>query len=312
MEMKDYRIVYMGTPSVSAFVLEGLIQAGFNIVLAVTKEDKAVGRKGILTPSDVKVMALKYGIDVFTPKRIRDEYEYIRQYNPDLILTFSYGQIIPSELIDMPKYKAINLHGSLLPKLRGASPVQTCLIEGHKKTGVTLMEMTKEMDAGKMYDKEEIVIDEEDNNTSLFEKMKYAALHLALRSVPAYLKGELKGEEQDLNLVTFAHLIKPEKEKLDLSLSKEELRNYIRGLSDHPGAYFYLDDKKLKVYKARIISDEITGEVGDIVEASKRGFIIQTINGLLSLDDIQLEGKKRMDYKSFINGFKDLVNYKIK
>lgn len=312
MNIKDYRIVYMGTPSISAFVLEGLIKEGFNIVLVVTKEDKIVGRKGILTHSDVKDMALKHGIDVFTPKRIRDEYEYIRQYKPDLILTFSYGQIIPMELIEMCKYKAINLHGSLLPLLRGASPVQTCLIEGHTKTGVTLMEMTKEMDAGKMYDKEEILIDEDDNNTSLFEKMKHAALKLAIRSVPAYLNGDLKGEEQDLNLVTFASIIKPEKEKLDLSLSKEKLRNYIRGLSDNPGAYFYLDEKKLKVYKARIISDEIIGEVGDIIEASKRGFIIQTINGLLSLDDIQLEGKKRMDYKSFINGFKDLVNHKIR
>ena len=311
MEIKNYRIVYMGTPSVSAYVLEGLIKAGFNIVLVVTKEDKIVGRKGVLTPSDVKVTAQKYGIDVFTPKRIRDEYEFIRKYNPDLILTFSYGQIIPEQLINMPKYKAINLHGSLLPKLRGASPVQTAIIEGHDVTGVTLMEMTKEMDAGKMYDKEEVVIDYEDNNTTLFEKIKEAALNLAIRSVPAYLNGDLVGVEQDINLVTFANLIKPEKEKLDLTNTKEQLRNYIRGLADNPGAYFYLNDKKLKVYKARIISDEILGQVGDIIEASKRGFIIQTINGLLSLDEVQLEGKKRMDYKSFINGFKDLINYKI-
>lgn len=308
MNIKDYKIVYMGTPEISAYVLEGLIKEGFNIVLVVTKEDKLVGRKAILTPSPCKEVAIKYGIDVFTPKKIRDEYQFIAKYNPDLILTFSYGQIIPEALINMPKYKAINLHGSLLPLLRGAAPVQYALINGFKETGVTLMEMTKEMDAGRMYDKEVVTIDDNDNNSSLFIKIRDASLRLAIRSVPMYLNGDLKGVEQDLNLVTFASMIKPEQEKLSLEMTKEQLHNYIRGLSENPGAYFYLEGKKFKIYKSRIFSDEIIGEIGQIVRANKTGLLLQTSNGLLALDDIQLEGKKRMDYKSFINGFKDIEN----
>ena len=308
MNIKDFKIVYMGTPSISAYVLEGLINAGFNIVLVVTKEDKLVGRKAVLTPSPCKEVALKYGIDVFTPKKIKDEYEFIRQYEPDLILTFSYGQIIPEALINIPKFKAINLHGSLLPLLRGAAPVQYALVNGFKETGVTLMEMTKGMDEGRMYDKEVVSIEDEDNNSSLFIKIRDASLKLAIRSVPKYLNGELIGEEQDNNLVTYASMIKPEQEKLSLEMTKEELHNYIRGLSENPGAYFYLEGKKFKIYKSHIFSDEIIGEKGQIVEASKKGLLLQTKNGLLALDDIQLEGKKRMDYKSFINGFKDILN----
>jgi methionyl-tRNA formyltransferase len=174
------------------------------------------------------------------------------------------------------------------------------------------MKMVKEMDAGEMYMTEEVNIDEEDNSTSLFIKMGEAALNLAKKALPLYLEGKLPGIPQDESLVTFAPSIKPEEEKIDLSKTKEEIFGQIRALSDVPGAYLYLDNLKIKIYKAKIISSEIVGEVGEIVKADKNGLYLQANNGLLALLDLQKEGKNRMDYKSFINGNQNILGQKLK
>ena len=169
------------------------------------------------------------------------------------------------------------------------------------------MRMVKEMDAGEMFDTEVVEISEEDNSTSLFIKMGEAALKLAIRALPKFLNGELKGIPQDESLVTFAPSIKPEEEKIDLIKSKEEIFGKIRALSDVPGAFLYLNEHKLKIYKAKIISDEMIGKVGEIIKADKGGLFVQCNNGVLSLLDLQKEGKNRMDYKSFINGNQNLL-----
>ena len=307
MDKKTARIIFMGTPEISAKVLEGMILDGYQIVALIAQPDRPIGRKQILEAVPTKVVAEKYNIPVYQPVKIRKEYEFVNDLKPDVIVTLAYGQIVPQGLLDIPTLGAINLHGSLLPKYRGAAPIQYALINNDKVTGMTLMRMVKEMDAGEMYDKEEVEISPEDNNTSLFEKMGDAALKLILRALPKYLNGELKGIPQDESLVSFCPTIKPEEEKLDLSNSIDKISGYIRALSELPGAYLYLDNQKFKIYQAKIISNEVIGKVGEIVKADKNGLYLQCKDGLLSLLIIQKEGKKKMDYKSFINGNQSLL-----
>lgn len=309
--MNNKRIVFMGTPEISASVLEGIISAGYNVVAVIAQPDRPVGRKKELIPVPTKVVAENHSIPVYQPIKIRKEYEFVKELHPDVIITLAYGQIVPQGLLDIPPLGCLNLHGSLLPKYRGAAPIQYALMNNDKVTGMTLMKMVKEMDAGEMYAKEEVEIAPNDNSTSLFKKMGEAALKLILKELPTILEGKLKGVPQDESLVTFAPSIKPEEEKLDLCKSKEELHGYIRALSEVPGAYLYLEGLKFKIYRSEIVSDETLGEIGGIVKADKKGLYLQNINGVLALLDVQLEGKKRMDYMSFINGHPNLLHKKL-
>ena len=311
MEKKDLNLLFMGTPEISAYVFEQMILAGYHFVGLVAQPDHPVGRKGIIEKVPTKVIAEKYNIPVFQPIKIRKDFSFMDNLKVDLVITLAYGQIVPQGFLDIPRFGCLNLHGSLLPKLRGASPVQTALINNEKVTGVTLMEMVAAMDAGRMYGKKEVVIDEDDNATSLFKKISEAAKDLVLELLPKYVDGELEGIPQNEEEVTFCSLIKPEQEKLDLSKDILEVYGYIRGLSDEPGAYLYLDNQKLKIFKARIANDLVTAEVGTIVQADKRGLLLQCQNGQLAILELQKEGKKRMDYKAFINGNQNLLGTKL-
>lgn len=306
--MNNKRIIFMGTPEISATVLEGIISSGYNVVAVIAQPDRPVGRKKILMPVPTKEVALRHDIPVYQPIKIRKEYEFVKEINPDVIITLAYGQIVPQGLLDIPPLGCLNLHGSLLPKYRGAAPIQYALMNNDKVTGMTLMKMVKEMDAGEMYASEEVKIEESDNSTSLFKKMGETALRLILKELPNILEGRLVGTPQDESMVSFAPSIKPEEEKLDLNKSKEELHGYIRALSDVPGAYLYLEGLKFKIYRSYIVSNELIGKVGEIVKADKKGLHLQTKNGVLALLDVQLEGKKRMDYMSFINGHPNLLH----
>lgn len=302
MKKEELKVVFMGTPEISASTLEAMILDGYKIVAIVSQPDRPVGRKAILEKTPTKVIGEKYNIPVFQPQKIRLDYQFLVDINPDIIITLAYGQIVPQGLLDIPKYGCLNLHGSLLPKYRGASPIQTALFNNDRVTGVTLMEMIDKMDAGRMYAKEEVLIDDEDNTTSLFIKIGEAAKRLILRELPNYIDGKLVGVTQDESLVTFTKIIKPEDEKICLDFSKEKIFGLIRGLSDLPGAYLLLNNEKFKIYKAKILNDNIEGNVGEIVRADKSGLVLQSINGQLSLLEVQKQGKKRMDYISFING----------
>lgn len=306
MDKNDARLIFMGTPEISASVFEEMILDGFNFVGLISQPDKPIGRKGQIEPSPTKKVALKYDIPIFQPQKIRVDYEFVNDLKPDLIITFAYGQIVPQGLLNIPTLGCLNLHGSLLPKLRGASPVQYALINGEKTTGVTLMRMVKEMDAGEMYGKKEVIIEQNDNATSLFTKISKAAGELARELLPIFLKDELKGIKQDVNAVTFAPPIKAEQEKLTFELSIDELLGWIKGLSDKPGGYFLLDDKKIKIYRASIHDRTIVGQVGEIVQLDKKAFLLQAKDGTLSIEEVQLEGKKAMDYRSFANGLSHL------
>ena len=311
MQKNDLKLVFMGTPEISAYVFNKMIEAGYRFVGLIAQPDHPIGRKGIIEKVPTKVIAEKYNIPVFQPIKIRDDYSFIDDIKPDLVITLAYGQIVPQGFLDKVPMGCLNLHGSLLPKYRGASPVQTTLINNEKVTGVTLMEMVKAMDAGRMYAKKEVLIAEDDNATSLFNKIKIAASELVLETLPLYIKGELKGEEQNEDEVTFCSLIKPEQEKLDLSLPAREIVGWIRGLSDEPGAYLYLNNIKLKIYKAKVVDHSVTSEVGTIIKADKNGLYMQAKDGAISLLEIQKEGKKRMDYRSFINGNQNLLGQKL-
>ena len=297
----EVKVVYMGTPEISASVLTSILEAGFDVVAVVTNEDKESGRRHELEPTPVKKVALSHNIPVFQPHRIRKDHSFLDDLSFDVLVTMAYGQIVPKEVLDAPRIGAINLHGSLLPSLRGAAPIQRAIMNGDKVTGVTLMKMVEAMDAGEMYDKIEVEIAPEDNYTSLAWKISKAASALIVKDLLRYANGELPGVSQEESQVTFANKILPEDERLPLSLPISSLLCYIRGLSEAPGGYFLLDGKKLKVYKASISSLPLKGEIGEIVKCSK-GIYMQVDGGILSLDDVQLEGKKRMDGKSFSNG----------
>ena len=271
MEKKDINLLFMGTPSISADVFEALILDGYHFVGLVCQPDHPVGRKGIIEKVPTKLVAEKYNIPVFQPVKIRDDYSFMNNLKVDLVITLAYGQIVPQGFLDIPPMGCLNLHGSLLPKLRGASPIQTALIQNEK------------VDAAK---------------------------ELAIELLPLYINGELKGEEQNENEVTFCSLIKPEQEKLDLNMSLKEIYGWIRGLSDEPGAYLYLNNQKIKIFKANMANDLVTAPVGTIVQADKRALLVQLKDGQLAILELQKEGKKRMDYRSFINGNQNLLGAK--
>ena len=307
MDKKNLRVVFMGTPEISATVLKALIEDGYQIVGVIAQPDKPVGRKGILEKVPTKVVAEQYNIPTFQPVKIRKEYDFLKELNPDVIVTIAYGQIVSQEVLDIPKYGCLNLHGSILPKYRGASPIQAALINNESVSGMTLMQMIYKMDAGKMYDKELVKISEDDNCTSIFTKMGEAAKTLILRALPLYIDGKLEGVEQDEDIATYCKMISSEQEKIDFSMQGETIVGWIRALSDHPGAYLFLDDLKVKIFKARFLDEQFEGSIGEIVKADKNGLYIKVNDGVISILELQKEGKKRMDYRSFINGNQNLL-----
>lgn len=298
--ISDTRILYMGTPEMSAKVLEALIQAGFNIVGVVAQEDRPVGRKAIMTEVPTKVVAKAHNIPVYQPPKIRLNYEFVREIKPDLILTMAYGQIIPQGLIDIPELGCLNLHGSILPKYRGAAPIQRAIMCGETETGVTLMEMVDKMDAGKMYGIKKCEISPEDNYTSLCDKIVKCAIDASLEFIPQYLEGKLAGEEQDESLVTIAKKILPETEKLSLDYDSNTFINYVRGMSEEPGGYLFLEGMKFKILKAKVAGISINGPVGTLL--INKSTFLKLKDSVIELLEVQLAGKKKMDGRSFANG----------
>lgn len=309
--MKE-RIVFLGTPQISAYVLEGLVKGGMNIVGVVTKEDKVRARNGKIEEAPVALKAKELNLPYHKPHRLNQDFEILKEWNPDLLLTFSYGQIISDEVLSLSKFKPLNLHGSLLPKYRGASPMQAALRNGDSFTGVSLMEMVHEMDAGDVYATKEIPLSIEDNYTSLCQKMAEAALALALDKLPLYFKSELSPIPQDKNLVTFTHMISKEEEHLSLDSSVRDFVNQVRSLSETPGAYVYNRTEILKIYKAMPYSDSVNRQVGTLRTEGKKILTLQLKDGEVRLFELQRPGKKKMSAIDFINGAKNLSEMTLK
>lgn len=297
---KEVKVLYLGTPEIAVKPLLGLIQSGFNVVGVVTQEDKIAGRgKGELEMSPVKKLALKAGLPVFQPHRIKQDFSFAKSLDFDVIVCMAYGQIVPDDFINLAPKKAINLHGSLLPKLRGAAPIQRSIIEGFEETGISLMAMVNKMDAGDVFDKRSIKIEENDTYSSLNAKLGDLAKEMIMDDLLAYVNDELQGIQQNENEVTYAKKILAEDEHLSLNLTSLEMNRYIRGLADEPGAYIFLRGKKLKIYST-CISDRKVDE--GILLAVKNTVYLGTKDGSLILNDVKYEGKKRMPASSFANG----------
>lgn len=296
------KIVFMGTPDFSVNVLNGLIE-NYDVSLVVTQPDKMVGRKKELKPTPVKVVALNNNIEVFQPVNIKEDYQRIVDMQPDMIVTCAYGQIIPKVLLDLPKYGCINVHASLLPKLRGGSPIHHAIIDGYDKSGVTIMYMVEKMDAGDIISVKETPISDEDNLESLHDRLSVIGTELLLETIPKIVAGEINPIKQDESQVTYAWNIKREEELLDFNDGKRNIFNKIRGLSPIPGTFTYLDNKILKIYSAsysdKIYSDK---ENGEIVNIYKDGIGVKVSDGEIIIKEIQLEGKKKMKVSDYLNG----------
>ena len=302
--MKDKRVVFMGTPDFSVPILEMLIRET-NVILVVTKEDSASGRGNKIQYSPVKKLALENGIEVFQPKKIKENYEYILEMNPDIIITCAYGQIIPKELLFTPKYKAINVHASLLPKLRGGAPLHRCLINGYDKTGITIMYMDVGMDDGDIITQSSIDIDFNDNVGIIHDKLSLLGRDLLLQTLPSIFDGTNNRIKQDINEVTYAPIIKREEEHIDFNKNVIDVYNLIRGLYPFPVAYCKLNDDIIKVCEAKIGNTNIKGEIGQIgqiVNIYNDGIGIKCLDGELIITKIKPAGKREMSIKDYLNG----------
>ena len=297
------RIVFMGTPDFAVNVLQGIIDNYKDeVVLVVSQPDKLVGRHQVLTPTPVKELANKYNIPVFQPEKIRNDYEEIVKANPDIIITCAYGQIIPKEILDLPRLGCINVHASLLPKLRGGAPIHKAIIDGYDKTGVTIMYMDVKMDDGDMISKRECEILDSDNLESLHDKLSVIGTSLLLDTLPSIIDGTNNREKQNEDEVTFAYNIKREEEHIDFNKTSREVFNLIRGLSPIPSANTILDDLEIKVYSSYIYDKEYNGECGEIVDVIKDGIVVKTRDSSIVITELKPFGKKRMFTRDYVNG----------
>jgi len=310
-DSKKIRIIYMGTPQMSAELLEHLIASQYNIVGVVSQVDQKVGRKQLIQEVPTKLVARKYGIPVFQPIKIKHDFEFMAGLKVDLILCFAYGQIIPEEVLRMPKFGALNYHGSILPKYRGAAPIQYALMNNDEESGVCLMEMVKKMDAGKVFALEKFPLLTSDNYETTAQKIVEAAKKITDKYLQDYVNNKLQGVAQNEALVTFAPSIKSEEERINLDLDYKQIFGLIRALSPHIGAYVLYKDQALKIFESTIVDETQNHEIGSIIKADKTGLFVQFKGGVLALNVLQKAGKKRVGFKDFINGEKDLLETKV-
>lgn len=300
--MNNLKVIFMGTPEFSLPVLEGL-NSKYNVVMVVCQPDKPSNR-GVVQYSPVKDFAIKNNINVFQPVNVKNEYHEILSEKPDLIVTCAYGQIIPKEILDYPKYGCINVHASLLPKLRGGAPIHRAIIEGHKETGITIMKMKEKMDAGDIISQVKTEILDDDTVGTLHDKLSVLARDLLLSTIPNIISGNINLVRQNEEEATFAWNIKREDEKIDFSKTTREIYNQIRGLNPWPGAYAILSGRIIKIWASRYGDKFFNEEVlnGQIVELYKDGIGVKTSNGEIIITELQLEGKRRMLVNEFMNG----------
>lgn len=299
------RIVFMGTPDFSVPILESLIDK-YEVVLVVTQPDKLVGRKQKIEETPVKKCALANNIPVFQPLKIRDDYQPIIDAKPDIIITAAFGQFIPKVILELAPYKAINVHGSLLPKYRGGSPIQTAIIKGEKETGITIMYMASKMDAGDIIVQKAITIEEDDDNGSLFNKLSLLGRDLLIETLPTIFNQTNPRIPQDESLVTYAYNISHNDQFIDWNKSSNEIKNLVRGLSPNPSALTSVNEVIFKIFRVDIVEYNGDEETGTILDLNKK-MLVKTVDGAISIKELQQAGKNKMDVKSYLNGQKVLT-----
>ncbi len=302
--MKDIKVVFMGTPSFAVPVLEKLIE-NYNVIMVVCQPDRAKDKKGNIIYPPVKELALKNNIEVYQPLKLSSEYEYIIEKNPDIIITCAYGQILPSSLLDYPKYGCINVHGSLLPRLRGGAPIHHAIINGDKETGITIMYMDKKMDAGDIISQRSIEIKNTDNLDSIYSSLSTLGSELLIETLPSIINGTNNRIKQNENEVTFGYNISKEDELINFNDSAINIFNKVRGLCSIPGASCYYNGKRLKIYEVEVTNKLSKDIPGKIVEVNKDSLVVTTKDYLIKIKDIKLEGKKRCMVSEYLNGIHD-------
>lgn len=299
------RVIFMGTPDFSVGTLEALIAAGHEVCLAVTQPDKPKGRGGKMQYTPVKEKALFYNIPVYQPKRVRDPecVEELRKYNADVMVVIAFGQILPKEILEMTPYGCINVHASLLPKYRGAAPIQWSIIEGEEVTGVTTMQMDEGLDTGDMILKTEVPVAADETGESLHDKLAAAGAALCVETLKALEDGTAVREKQGESPTAYAKMLTKELGDIDWAEPAVKIERLVRGLNSWPSAYTHWNGKVLKIWRAAAEAAETAdAQPGTVVSVEKENFAVQTGDGVLRVLEVQMPGKKRMDAGAFLRG----------
>ena len=299
------KIIFMGTPDFAVGTLRSLAEAGHEITLVVSQPDKPKGRGHAMVPTPVKVVAEELGIPVFQPVKIREAKDVLEKTEADVCVVAAFGQIIPASILHMKKYGCINVHASLLPKYRGAAPIQWAVIDGEKESGVTIMQMDEGLDTGDMLAKAIVPLDEKETGGSLFDKLSEAGGRLCVETLAKLEKGEIIPEKQGESPTAYASMLDKKMGNIDWNKSAVVIERLVRGLNPWPSAYTHLDGKTLKIWACDVLPQSASkGESGEILEVTKDAIHVQTGDGIPVLREIQLAGKARMDAGAFLRGYK--------
>ncbi len=298
------KIVYMGTPDFSVGALEALIQAGHEVTAVVTQPDKAKGRSGQMQCSPVKECAVRHGISVFQPVKIKtpESMEELKKYEADIYIVAAFGQILSREILEMPRFGCVNIHASLLPKYRGAAPINQCILDGERETGVTIMQMDAGIDTGDILTQKKVIIEDKETAQSLFDKLAQAGAELIVETLPMIEKGEITPVRQDERLASHVKMMDKSMGKIDWTQDAACIERLVRGLDPWPSAYTFCQGRSVKIWSSDALTAGHTEQPGTIVAVAKDSFDVACGKGVLRIYELQLEGKKRMDTKSFLLG----------
>lgn len=300
----NMRIIFMGTPDFAVPCLKALIDNNHEIACVITQPDRPKGRGNKLTPPPVKEFALQYGLEVFQPEKVRtpEAVEKIKSYNSDIIVVVAFGQILPPSILNIPKYGCINVHASLLPKFRGASPIHWSIISGEKTTGVTTMFMDEGMDTGDMLLKSETPIYEKETTQELHDRLSQMGAELLIKTIRQIESGQITRIPQDSSDATYTKLLTKEMGNIDWTKSAVEIKNLVRGTYPWPGAYTYYEGEKFKIFSVETAEQNKGEKPGAIIEVTKNEILVQSGNGIVILKDIQAENGKRMSVEEYLRG----------
>ena len=300
------RVIFMGTPDFSVGTLEALVQAGHEVVLAVTQPDKPKGRGGKMQYTPVKEKALEYDIPVFQPVKVREKscVEKLDSYKADVMVVVAFGQILPREILELTPYGCINVHASLLPKYRGAAPIQWSIIDGETVTGVTTMQMDEGLDTGDMLLKTEVPLEPDETGGSLHDKLSVARAKLCVETLKALEEKTVTPEKQGETPTKYARMLDKELGKIDWTKDAASIERLVRGLNPWPSAYTSWEGKTMKIWSAEVVDRECKAPCGTVAEVTKTDFSVQTGKGLLKVTELQIPGKKRMAADAFLRGYK--------
>lgn len=299
------KIIYMGTPDFAVEALKTLIKSKHEVTAVVTQPDTAKGRSGALSASPVKEIALEAGIEVYQPEKLKANgvYEKLASYEADAFVVAAYGKIIPKNILELPRFGCINVHASLLPKYRGAAPIQWAILDGEEKTGVTIMQMNEGLDTGDIISQSEVVIEKKETAESLFDKLALSGAELLIKTMDEIESGSaVRTPQPEASPTAYSRMITKSDGKINWADSAEKIERQVRAMNSWPGAYTLLDEKNIKLWDCDIVREDSSENPGSIVRADKNALLVKSGDALIKINELQLQGKKRMPYDVFLRG----------